>query len=96
MTGDIAKRPHEERINWGKRQTYIALGFLLFAAAQKRIDACPMEGFDAEKFDEVLGLKEQHLTATVLCTIGYRASDDTHSQHAKVRFKKEDVVHFEK
>lgn len=92
MAGDIAKRPQEERINWGKRQTYIALGFLLFAAVQKRIDACPMEGFDAEKFDEVLGLKKMNLTATVLCAVGYRASDDVHSQHAKVRFSKSDVV----
>ena len=31
---------------WMKCQTYIALGFMLSAAAQNRIDACPMEGFD--------------------------------------------------
>lgn len=92
MTGDVKSRSKDAVVDWSKHQTYIALGFLLFAAAQKRIDACPMEGFDPAKFNEVLGLKERHLTATVLCAIGYRAGDDKAAQNVKVRFPKPDVV----
>ncbi|PHI21308.1 NAD(P)H-dependent oxidoreductase [Lewinellaceae bacterium SD302] len=70
---------------WNKRQTYIALGHWLIAAAELHIDCCPMEGFDAEKFDEILGLKEQGLTATVVAPIGYRSEEDAMAKAAKVR-----------
>jgi len=79
-------------LEWTKNQVYLALGFLLSAAAQKRIDACPMEGFDSQKFDEVLKLKEKKLTSVLLCPVGYRSADDKHAKHAKVRFKKDEVV----
>ncbi len=94
MVGDLTSRPKEAVLEWSKHQTYIALGFLLFAAAQKHIDACPMEGFDPAKFDEVLGLKKHNLASAVLCTIGYRAADDPAAKNVKVRFK--DVFIFEK
>jgi nitroreductase len=93
MIGDLTQRPKDALLDWSKRQTYIALGFLLFAAALKRIDACPMEGFDPAKFDELLGLKKKNLTSVALCPVGYRA-DDPASKSVKVRFK--DVFIFEK
>jgi len=85
MTGFVKGTSKEELIHWAKKQVYLALGMLLEAAALKRIDACPMEGFDAQKFDEVLELK--NLTAAVLCTIGYRSPDDPAAKLEKVRFK---------
>lgn len=75
---------------WTKQQTYIALGFLLFSATMKKIDACPMEGFDPGKFDEILGLTDY--TSCVLCTLGYRAEDDKAANAKKVRYDREDVV----
>lgn len=39
------------------KQVYIAQGFLLMAAAQMEIDACPMEGFDHAAYDKLLGLE---------------------------------------
>jgi nitroreductase len=92
MLDQIRNMTHEEIIQWSTRQVYIALGFLLETAALMHIDSCPMEGFDAEKFDELLGLKEEHLHAVALCPIGYRALDDRHSQHAKVRFDAKEIV----
>ena len=71
---------------------YLALGMLLEAAALKKIDACPMEGFDPQKFDEILNLKKEHATATVICALGYRAEDDVTAKMAKVRFPKEEVM----
>ena len=52
-----------------------------------------MEGFDAKKFDEILGLKKKNLKSVVLCTIGYRG-DDGFAKRKKVRFEKKDVFEF--
>ncbi len=74
-----------ESNNWTIRQTYLALGNLINACAELKIDACPMEGFESEKYNEVLGLSEQGLNASVIATIGYRSKED-HTQHRpKVR-----------
>ncbi|HLD40303.1 MAG TPA: NAD(P)H-dependent oxidoreductase [Candidatus Nanoarchaeia archaeon] len=82
----------EKRIEWSKKQVYLALGMLLEAAALKGIDASPMEGFMPDKFDEILNLKKEHATAAVLCALGYRAADDGLAKAAKVRFPKEEVI----
>lgn len=92
MLGFVKNTTPEELASWAKHQVYLALGILLESAALKRIDACPMEGFDAKRFDDVLGLAKHHLTATVLCTLGYRAPDDHAAALAKVRFAASDVV----
>lgn len=79
---------------WAAKQAYIALGNLLSAAANYKIDACPMEGFEAEKFDEILGLKEKNLTAAVIAPIGYRSEDDQYQDQAKVRKATKDLFQF--
>jgi nitroreductase len=79
---------------WTAKQGYIALGFLLESAAILDLDACPMEGFDAAQYNELLGLNNSGFTATVVCTVGYRASDDATSSYKKVRFNKEKVIEY--
>lgn len=75
----------QDKLNWSKKQVYIALGHLLSILATLRIDSTPMEGFKADEYDRILGLKEKNLTAVLVCPIGFRHSDD-HAQHrAKVR-----------
>jgi len=76
---------------WMKKQVYIALGFFLNECAHRRIDACPMEGFDPQKFDEVLELSKEGLESVVLCAIGYRAVDDHYAELQKVRFNENEV-----
>ncbi len=89
MKSKIVPMPTEQKKAWTSRQTYIALGNLLSACALKEIDACPMEGFEVDKYDEILGLSEQGYMATVVATIGYRSAEDQ-TQHApKVRKSKE-------
>jgi nitroreductase len=91
MLGSL-KKPVEEVNAWCTRQVYIALGFFLSAAAMLGIDACPMEGFQPDKYDEILGLTKLGYGATVLGAAGYRAENDQAVKLPKVRFKVEDVV----
>jgi nitroreductase len=91
MLGTVARPPEEVR-NWTQRQVYIALGNFLNAAALLGVDACPMEGFDAGKVDEILGLADQGYHALAFAAVGYRAEDDAYAKLPKVRYAHEDVI----
>ncbi|HEY9001852.1 MAG TPA: nitroreductase family protein [Mucilaginibacter sp.] len=91
INGNVSGMTEEQRITWAKKQAYIALGVLLTSAAELGIDACPMEGFSAPQFDEVLGLKEKGLTTAVIAAIGFRAEDDAYSKLNKVRKPEEEM-----
>lgn len=85
MKSKLGEKSNEEIQAWAARQTYIALGNLLAAAAELKIDTCPMEGFEATEYDKILGLSEKGLSAAVVATIGYRSEEDQ-TQHApKIR-----------
>ena len=81
-----------ERRTWAAHQAYIALGTLVTSAALLGIDATPMEGFEKNRYDEILGLKVRGLTASVIAALGYRAADDKYAATPKVRFTREQVV----
>lgn len=81
----------EAKQNWTSKQTYIALGTLLSAAANLKIDATPMEGFSAEAVNEILNLKEKGLSATLIVTLGYRHEDDATQHLKKVRKPNEEL-----
>ncbi|CUH84245.1 NAD(P)H-dependent oxidoreductase [Thalassovita mediterranea] len=69
--------PRDAQVNYehAARQAYIALGFALAAAAEQKVDSTPMEGFDPEAVDEILGLKERGLRSVILLPLGYRAEE---------------------
>lgn len=77
---------------WCSRQAYLALGFLLATLAHNEIDACPMEGFDAEKVSEVLGATSEGYRIVTLVPVGHRAQADTYATLPKVRFPMEQIV----
>lgn len=86
MKGAITPRSQEDLQVWAAKQTYIALGFALVAAASEEVDATPMEGFNPDGLDEVLGLKALGLHASVILPLGYRdAANDYLSNAKKVR-----------
>ena len=91
MKSKVLPLPLEIRNNWTAKQTYIALGNLLNAAAELKIDATPMEGFDPAQFNEILGLDKLGLNATVVAAIGYRHDDDATQYYAKVRKSNEEL-----
>jgi nitroreductase/dihydropteridine reductase len=88
---NVNSKTEDTKIVWNHKQAYIALGVLLSAAADLGIDACPMEGFEPGSFDEILGLRNLGLTASVIAPIGFRADDDHFSKAAKVRRPKEEL-----
>jgi len=92
MKSKINTSTPNELFTWASKQCYIALGFLLTSCAQLNIDACPMEGFDPEKFDDILNLKERNLNSVVIAAIGYRSSEDKYQHNPKVRKKVEDMI----
>jgi nitroreductase len=91
MLGSV-NRPAEQVRNWAQRQVYLALGNLLNTAAMLGVDACPMEGFDNAKVDQILGLADKGYHALAFAAVGYRSADDQYAKLPKVRFAAEEVI----
>ncbi len=93
VSGAVAGRSDEELDAWIRSQVYIPLGIMVETAALLGVDAGPMEGFMPHKVDAVLGLTENHLTATTMLALGYRGQDSG-AERPKVRRAFEEVVEF--
>jgi nitroreductase len=91
MKSVLLKLSPEEFKIWTSKQTYLALGNLLNAAAELKIDTTPMEGFVPEQLNEILGLDKLGLNASLLATIGYRHQEDSNQFNAKVRKSNEEL-----
>ena len=88
----IIAQSAEQNFTWTSRQTYIALGTGLIAAAFESIDATPMEGFNNAGVDALLGLEEKGLKSVSIMTLGYRDQEqDWLAPLKKVRRKKEEL-----
>tara|TARA_R110000765_G_scaffold222003_1_gene326078 strand:- start:3971 stop:4600 length:630 start_codon:yes stop_codon:yes gene_type:complete len=85
----LSQKTDSEWTSWSEKQTYLALSNLLMACAELKIDACPMEGFESEKYNEILGLKEKGLNAAVIAPVGFRSEEDHTQFRKKVRKPKE-------
>ncbi len=91
MKSKITPLAADVKSNWTAKQTYLALGNLMNVAAELKIDVTPMEGFEADKYNEILGLTEKGLNAAVVATIGYRHEEDATQHYAKVRKSNEEL-----
>ncbi len=78
------KQPPEIR-QWMVNQLYLTLGALLTVCAIENIDACPIEGFESKKYDELLGLEKMSLESVIVLPIGYRDETDFFINLKKVR-----------
>jgi len=86
----ISQRSDEENFEWSARQTYIAFATGIAAAAEERVDATPMEGFNSVALDELLNLKDKGLRSLTLLPLGYRKKEkDWLVNLPKVRREKE-------
>ncbi len=85
IKGAISNFSAERKEVWSSKQTYIALGQVMHTCATLRIDSTPMEGFDPEAYDEILGLSKNNLKANLVLALGYRHEEDVTQHQAKVR-----------
>ena len=89
MFGGIVAGTAEQNFVWTARQAYIAFGVGIVAAATEKVDATPMEGFNPEALDKILGLPEQNLGSTTILALGYRdEANDYLAKALKVRKSK--------
>jgi nitroreductase len=91
MKGGIGAKSDEEKAIWNSKQTYLALANLLNAAAELKIDVTPMEGFSPATVNEILGLNELGLSASLIAPVGYRHEEDTTQHLKKVRKSNEEL-----
>lgn len=87
--------PRDAEVNFqhAARQAYIGFGLALTAAAFEGVDATPMEGFEPDKVDEILGLRERGLRSVTIMPLGYReVESDWLVNLKKVRRPKDSFV----
>lgn len=86
-------RPAEANFEHTAHQAYIALGFAMAMAAELHVDSTPMEGFDSEALDSLLGLKDMGLKSVLILPLGYRdESNDWLVNLKKVRNPKKEFL----
>jgi len=88
---DLHRYDLKDSQHWIEKQVYLALGTLLLGASTLEVDCCPIEGFDAKKLDEALGLREQGLTAVVIVAMGYSSEEDFNAKLPKSRLPQSQV-----
>lgn len=86
------KEPEEDTLLWAAKQAYLAMGNLLTVCALENIDACPMEGFNPQGYDEKLLLTDKGLKSVLVMPIGYRDQDDMFAGFKKVRKELQNVI----
>ncbi|NAY91925.1 NAD(P)H-dependent oxidoreductase [Muricauda sp. JGD-17] len=91
IKSNIANKTLEERKSWSEKQTYLALNNLIIACADREIDACPMEGFDKQVYNRILGLDELGLNVSVIAPVGFRSTKDVTQKRKKVRKSAEEL-----
>jgi len=75
---------------WTAKQTYIAAGNMMSAAAFMGIDSCPIEGFEKEKVEEILNLDTKKYQVSLVLPFGYRLN----AQSEQLRVPFEEVIQF--
>jgi len=75
---------------WTSKQSYIAAGNMMTAGATLGIDSCPIEGFDKNQVEEILGLEKTKYQLSLVLPFGYRINPQSEQQ----RLAFEDIVEF--
>jgi nitroreductase/dihydropteridine reductase len=93
LLSSYPKKDAEVNFNHAAKQAYIAFSQAIAAAAFEGVDSTPLEGFEADALDNILGLREKGLRSCVMLPIGYRDTEnDWLVNLTKVRKSKEDLV----
>ena len=81
---------NENMYSWPARQTYLSAGNMMTAAAIKGIDSCPIESYEKENIEVILGLDTSKFQIACLLPFGYRLNE----QLSQLREKFDDEVEF--
>ena len=93
LLGSYPQKDAEVNFNHAAKQAYIAFSQAIAAAAFEGVDSTPLEGFDPDALDKILGLREKGLRSCVMLPLGYRDDkNDWLVNLTKVRKNKEDLV----
>ena len=85
LINNFSEKQTPEIRQWMANQLYLTLGALLTVCALENIDACPIEGFEPKKYDDLLGLDEKGLESVIVLPVGYRDESDFFISLKKVR-----------
>ncbi|MRI84249.1 MAG: NAD(P)H-dependent oxidoreductase [Nitratiruptor sp.] len=58
---------------WTQKQCYIAMESILLEARAQGVDSCPIEGFERERVEELLGLDPERERVALLVALGFCA-----------------------
>jgi nitroreductase len=93
LLGSHLQHREDENFNHASKQAYIAFSQAIAAAAFEGVDSIPMEGFDPDAVDEILGLKSKGLKSCIPLPIGYRdEKNDWLVNLKKARKPKQELV----
>lgn len=84
LEDDLGVVTDKEVFGWACKQTFIPLANMLSTAALLKIDACPIEGFNYKKVEEIFvqeGLLDiKHFGISAAVSFGYRSREPGHSK----------------
>ncbi len=87
QTQDLKLDTDRALFDWSAKQTYIALANMMTAAALIKIDSCPIEGFNVEKVNALLGqhqlINPEKEGIVTMLALGYRQQDPAWEQTRK-------------
>ncbi len=87
----------DNQFTWTQKQAYLVMGVLHIVAPERGIDMTPMEVFDREAYDRILGLEGTNYGSVLVGVLGYRKEGDSDQKLAKTRFPLSEIVsHFPK
>ena len=75
LLSSYPQRDPEINFQHAARQTYIAFMAAITQAAYDDVDNTPIEGFDPDALDKILGLRKKGLRSTLLLPLGYKDAD---------------------
>jgi nitroreductase len=90
IAGFLANVP--DKLEWARKQAYIALGFAMAAAAEMKIASCPMEGFIPHKVAEILATDPNYIPSVFLA-LG--REDTTAVVKPRFKFSNDNLFHLE-
>lgn len=92
LIANFSEKEIPEIRQWMANQLYLTLGTLLTVCAVEGIDACPIEGFEPQKYAELLGLDKMDLEPLIVLPVGYRDETDFFINLKKVRRGIDEIV----